>query len=190
MKKAFTILSFVLISLMLATSPVFATVHPPEEEGVLPEMILTVPEESDHQKYLGITGKKTFIAPQIKAEVVIIEIFSMYCPYCQKDAPVVNELYEKIAKDENLRDRVKLIGIGAGNSAFEVGFFRKTYNISFPLFPDDDFSIHKKLGQVRTPYFIGIKIKKDGTYRIFYSKRGAIEDAGKFLNLMLRLSEI
>lgn len=190
MKKGFTVLTLVFVSLMLAADPVFAMVHPPEEGGVLPEMILTVPEEMEYQKYLGVTGEKTFTVPQIKAEVVIIEIFSMYCPYCQKDAPVVNELYTKIMKDKNLKDRVKLIGIGAGNSDFEVDFFRKTYNISFPLFPDGDFSIHKKLGQVRTPYFIGIKKKKEGTYRIFYSKRGAIEDAEKFLSLMLRLSEI
>jgi hypothetical protein len=40
------------------------------------------------------------------------------------------------------------------------------------------------LGEVRTPYFIGVKIKKDGTHSIFYSKRGAIEDAPKFLNLI------
>jgi len=164
------------------------TVPPKEGEG-LPEVTLSVPEVQTHQDYLGITNnKKTFHIPEIKAEVVLIEIFSMYCPYCQKDAPVVNELYNKIAQDEKLKNKIKLIGIGAGNSPFEVDFFQKTYHVNFPLFPDGDFSIHKIFGGVRTPYFIGVKLNKDGTHSVFYSKRGAIEDASKFLNLILSKS--
>jgi len=51
--------------------------QPPAVGGVLPEFDLSVPPGDEHQKYLGVTGK-TFTIPQIKAEVVIIEIFSMY----------------------------------------------------------------------------------------------------------------
>lgn len=185
MKKT-SIVSWVSIFLLLSIGLLSAGIAPPEEGGVLPEITLPAPEAPKNQNYLGITkNKKTFRIPEIKAEVVLIEIFSMYCPYCQKDAPVVNELYNKIAQDEKLKNKIKLIGIGAGNSPFEVDFFQKTYGVNFPLFPDAEFSIHKMLGEVRTPYFIGVKIKKDGTYSIFYSKRGAIENASKFLNLIL-----
>jgi thiol-disulfide isomerase/thioredoxin len=185
MKKT-SIVSWVSIFLLLSIGLLSAGIAPPEEGGVLPEIKLPAPEVPTHQNYLGITkNKKTFRIPEIKAEVVLIEIFSMYCPYCQQDAPVVNELYNKIAQDEKLKNKIKLIGIGAGNSPFEVDFFQKTYGVNFPLFPDAEFSIHKMLGEVRTPYFIGVKIKKDGTYSIFYSKRGAIENASKFLNLIL-----
>ena len=185
MKKT-SIISWVSIFLLLSIGLLSAGIAPPEEGGVLPEITLPAPEVPTHQNYLGITkNKKTFRIPEIKAEVVLIEIFSMYCPYCQQDAPVVNELYNKIAQDEKLKNKIKLIGIGAGNSPFEVDFFQKTYGVNFPLFPDAEFSIHKMLGEVRTPYFIGVKIKKDGTYSIFYSKRGAIENASKFLNLIL-----
>ncbi len=185
MKKA-SIVNWVLIFLLLSIGLLSAGIAPPKEGGVMPEITLSVPEVQTHQDYLGIAkNKKTFRIPEIKAEVVLIEIFSMYCPYCQKDAPVVNELYNKIAQDEKLKNKIKLIGIGAGNSSFEVDFFQKTYDIHFPLFPDGDFSIHKMVGEVRTPFFIGVKINKDGTHRIFYSKRGAIENAPKFLNLIL-----
>ena len=51
---------------------------PPPEGGVLPEIVLTVPESPDHQQYLGLAGKKTFKIPDIKSEIVVIEIFSMY----------------------------------------------------------------------------------------------------------------
>jgi hypothetical protein len=51
--------------------------QPPAVGGILPEFDLSVPRSDEHQKYLGVAGK-TFMIPEIKAEVVIIEIFSMY----------------------------------------------------------------------------------------------------------------
>ncbi len=55
-----------------------AAIKPPAEGGILPEIVLSAPENSELQQYLGVTGKKTFTIPEIKAEVVLIEIFSMY----------------------------------------------------------------------------------------------------------------
>ena len=55
-----------------------AKAKPPTEGGVLPAIVLRVPDNSDLQQYLGLSGKKSFAIPEIKAEVVLIEIFSMY----------------------------------------------------------------------------------------------------------------
>jgi peroxiredoxin len=168
--------------------PVFASGKPPEEGKTLPSIKLPVPESPEEKAYLGLKRKGSFTIPQIKADVVIIEIFSMYCPYCQNEAPRVNELYQAIEKDTELKNKIKIIGIGAGNTPFEVDVFRKKYQIPFPLFPDVDFSIHKVCGEVRTPYFIGIKINKDGTHEVIYSKLGTIQDAQQFLDLILKKS--
>jgi peroxiredoxin len=124
----------------------------------LANLRLSMPESATSKNYLGLKGTGTFTMSQIKADTVIIEIFSMYCPICQSEAPVVNELHRLIEKTPSLKGKVKLIGIGAGNSAFEVEVFRKKYNILFPLFPDEKFGIQKALSSpIRTPTFIAIK---------------------------------
>jgi len=129
-----------------------------------------------------------FSLPKPKDGVVIIEIFSMYCPYCQKEAPNVNKLYDKIQASPNLKSKMRLVGIGVGNSSYEVDIFRKKYNVPFPLYADGDFKIHKKLGEPRTPYFIGVKINPNGSHSIFYSKLGEFGDVDAFLAEMVRLS--
>ncbi|MGA8238946.1 MAG: hypothetical protein WB818_00115 [Desulfobacterales bacterium] len=52
--------------------------QPPPEGGVLPNFQLPVPEAPRFRQYLGLDQKSVFSIPDIKAEVVIIEIFSMY----------------------------------------------------------------------------------------------------------------
>jgi hypothetical protein len=100
----------------------------------------------------------------------------------------VNEFYRAIQARKDLKNKMKLIGIGSGNTPFEVNFFRKKYEVPFPMFSDQDYSIHKALGEVRTPYFIGVRLRKDGSSEVFYSKLGGFTDAGKFLKLMVKLS--
>jgi hypothetical protein len=50
----------------------------PRKGGAMPEISLPIPKAPAHRKYLGLSGKGQFKIPQIKADVVIIEIFSMY----------------------------------------------------------------------------------------------------------------
>jgi peroxiredoxin len=149
---------------------------------------LLIPQDSKAKSYLGLSGTGRFSVSQIKAQAVIIQIFSMYCPICQADAARVNELYRLIQDNKNLKNKIKMLGIGTGNTAFEVDFFRKKYEVPFPLFPDPDQSLHTILGELRTPYFIGVSIKKDGSNEVFYSELGQFEDAKKFLKVMLERS--
>ena len=66
------------VCLLIFGNFVGAGSQPPVAGGMLPEIILNAPDKAELQKYLGIEGGKTFTIPEIKAEVVIIEIFSMY----------------------------------------------------------------------------------------------------------------
>ena len=161
---------------------------PPEKGEVLPAINLPIPKNPEERNYLGLSGSGLFKIPQIKAKAVIVEIFSMYCPFCQKDAPGVNELYRLIENNPDIKNKIKLIGIGAGNSPYEVEVYQKTYNVPFPLFPDKDFTIHKACGEVRTPYFMVVKINEDGTHQIVHAQLGGYPGAEPFLELVLKAS--
>jgi thiol-disulfide isomerase/thioredoxin len=184
------LIPFAIVGLLFSALvfPALAANKPPEKGEVLPIINLPVPKNPDERNYLGLLGSGLFKIPQIKAKAVIVEIFSMYCPYCQKDAPGVNELYRLIENNPDAKNRIKLIGIGAGNSLYEVEVYKKTYNVPFPLFPDKDFTIHKACGEVRTPYFMVVKINEDGTHQIVHHQLGGYPGAEPFLDLALKAS--
>jgi peroxiredoxin len=161
-----------------------------EEPAGRLDFLLPAPDKADHRQYLGLPPDQPFSLGQVKARVVIVEIFSMYCPVCQREAEKVNALFRLIQSRPGLKDKVKLIGIGAGNSAYEVNFFREKYSIEFPLFSDTDFSIHKKIGEVRTPHFFCLSLEENNRFSVFYSGTGVIETPEAFLDILLKDSGI
>jgi thiol-disulfide isomerase/thioredoxin len=188
MKKIYESLLVITLLFFTMVPPGSAADKPPEKGETLPVFNLPIPKNPAEKAYLGLSGEGFFKIPQIKAKVVIVEIYSMYCPYCQKDAPGINELYQRIQKTPDLKDKLKIIGIGAGNTPFEVEAYRKTYQVPFPLFPDKDYTIHKTCGEVRTPYFIVVKINDDGTHQIVHAQLGNYPGAEPFLELVLNVS--
>jgi peroxiredoxin len=190
MKKYFVVVMGIVLCLaVFGSSFAFVDTKPPGVGEVFPEIKFTMPEESDYRTYLGLSGGDHFAIQDIKTKVVVVEILSMYCPHCQREAPRVNEVYELIEKDPSLKGKVKLIGIAAGNSTYEKKVFKKRYTVPFPLFEDPEFELHDILGGVRTPYFIGVRID-NGVPRVFYSKLGGFERADEFLKMLVELSGV
>jgi thiol-disulfide isomerase/thioredoxin len=147
------------------------------------EGILTAAE----QKYLGIPESKSFILEDIPAEIIIVEFFNKYCPHCQQQAPILNELYDSIQSDALLRSKVKMLGIGNGNSQLQLNAFRGQKNIPFPLFPDAQFIIHDEIGKPRTPFIVVIKKAADGKMFVGKTFLGLISSKDTFLNAIKKL---
>ena len=188
MRRILMVITMITLLFSITVYPALTADKPPEKGEVLPLINLPVPKNPEEKNYLGLSGSGLFKIPQIKANAVIVEIFSMYCPFCQKDAPGVNELYRLIENNPDVKNRVKLIGIGAGNSSYEVEVFKKTYNVPFPLFPDKDFVIHKACGEVRSPYYMVVKINDNGTHQIVHTQLGDYPGAEPFLEIVLKAS--
>lgn len=168
------------IVLMLPGAPAANAI--PAVGDRLPTVRLPVPGDTDRE-YLGIARGKSFTVGNITAPVVVIEFFSMYCPHCQAEAPTTVSLYERLKNDPRLSKRVRLIGIGVGNSAYEVGIFKKKYGIPFPLFEDGDYSILNLVDIRNTPTYIVVGIK-NGTPTVVHTQIGRIKDLDAFILLL------
>jgi len=160
----------------------------PRKGDPFPAVNLPVPKNPSDLTYLGVSGTGSFVITKIRTKILIVEIYSMYCTICQKISPELNELYRLVEENPELRGQIKIIGIGAGDSPYEVEVYRKTHKTPFPLFPDKDFAIHKAIGEVRAPYFFAMKTKEDGTYEVIYSEAGGFKDARSFLQTILDAS--
>ena len=153
---------------------------------ILADLNLNSPENLADNKYLGLSDGKNFKLPQVKARLLIIQIFSMYCPICQRDAHAVNELHDLIQKVPGLRDEVKMLGVGTGNTPYEVNVFREKFKVAFPLIPDDNFAIQKALSdEIRTPTFVVVKPTAAGKLEIVLTKVGEIKESGEFLKKIM-----
>ncbi len=184
-KKLLTIAIFLFFFGCLANFPLAPALaqKPPAEGETFPELVLPLPQKQEEREYLKVESGP-FRLSDVKAEVMIVEVFSMYCPHCQREAPNVNALYKAISTRKEFRGRAKIIGIGAGNTPYEVNAFRTLYRIEYPLLPDGDLSLHKKLGEVNTPYFFVVWNKPNAGRKVIYSRVGSIGDPNVFLQMI------
>ena len=187
MRTVFTIL----FSLMLAGGAFAmeasdsAGSHPLPVGSSMPDLLLRGEISPAHQEELGFAGPSPRHLSEIKAKTIILVAFSMYCPHCQREAPVLNEL-NALIQSRGLANDVKLIGVGIGNSDFEVQVFRDKYATTFPLFSDPDFTINKEIGEVGTPFFYVLAVNPEKKeIRVAKTLLGRMKSAQTFLDQVL-----
>jgi len=117
----------------------------------LPQFQLNVPGSSSEQNYLGLKDLEPFSWSQISAEIIVLEIFGIYCPHCRKQGPVLNKIYKFIQEDPALKDGIKMIGVAAGGEQKKVDRWKTTLHVPFPLYPDPETTIWQKLGKPGVP---------------------------------------
>jgi len=174
--------------IMTASLLFFHTVQASQTAEPLPALSLTVPENEGFRKYLGLTGAAgdAFDIADIKADIVLIELFSMYCPYCQAEAPMINQLNDLALLMQEKGVRVRIVGLGASNTQFEVEYFRDTYDVQFPLFPDKNLQMYKDLKGEGTPGFVGCRLKEGEKPQIVLRQSGGFESPDSFLEQLLK----
>lgn len=174
------ILSFV-IYLILPCFPAFGGEGPEEAKAIssgmdLPQFVLDAPGSTDEREYLGVTESRPFSVSQISAKIIVLELFSIYCPHCRKQAAVLNKIYEFIKQDPQLSNGIKMVGIAAGARKSETDGWKTSLNVPFPLFPDQETTIWQKLGKPGVPCTLIVT----STGKVLATHLGATEDIEVF----------
>lgn len=159
----------------------------PKVGDILPDVEIQGQPSTRHADYLGLPeGTTSFRLSQIKAELLLVEIFSMYCPRCQAAAPKLNRVFERL-KASPLGGSLKFVALGAGNTPFEVDYFCKKHHASMPMFPDTDYTLHATFGNVGTPSFFVLRALPGGKgLKVLFAYEGQPECEDAFFEQIRR----
>ena len=194
------LLFFILIGFVLVLSCIFpkgieaagtskVSIKPARDKNTkISDLELPIPQSDHDRTYLGLEGTGTFKLNQIKTRILIVEILNSYCPHCQHEAPLVNNLHRSIQERADLKDKIKIIGIGIGDSPEEINLFKEEYQVTFPLLPDQNSDIGNTFGVKATPTFIGIRLNDHGFPEKFFFQEGGFKKAPRFLKEIIKQS--
>lgn len=155
-------------------------------EGMsLPQFTISAPGSSDEQKYLGLKDMEPFSWSQVSAKIIIMELFSFYCPHCRKQGPVLNKIYKLIQQNTLLTNDIKMLGIAAGGDKSKVAMWKSSLHVPFPLYPDPDTSIWQKLGKPGVPCTLVVS----STGKVMAVHYGATEDTEEFFRQIKKIYE-
>jgi hypothetical protein len=152
----------------------------PGPGNALWDFSLPTPGDEATLKYLGLDkSEEPFRLTDIKANLLLVEIISVYCVSCHGMAPYMNKLHDMIESDPDLRGKVKMIAVGAGNNVNELDAFRREKVVQFPLFPDENFEVHAMAGDPRTPFLIFARPDGAGGLMVVDTHLGLMRDEKK-----------
>jgi peroxiredoxin len=177
-KRAFLVVVTLFLFLIFGGSTV--EVHSRELKlikpgDLFPKTSLKMVEDPLERKYLGLKDGESFTVSDIRADVVLVEIISVYCPGCQRQMRTYNKLFNLIENDPETKGRIKMIGIAVGNNDREIEDFREKYEVRFPIIPDPHFVTHKAIGGSRTPFSIYVRQDPSGRAGVVVSTHLGLE---------------
>jgi len=174
---SFICVTFLFLLIFISSGLSSADTRPIGKGAIFPNLFFKYSLSKEERAYLGISNKKNFYFRDIGATLFIFEVFSTYCTSCPKNVPILNKVYSRIEKDADLKGKVKVIGIAAGNNQKEVETFSKEYKVLYPILTDLNFVAHKALGAPRVPYTVFVRKDKKGKGVVVSTHQGIFDSA-------------
>lgn len=106
----------------------------------------------------GINGKNISLSKVLKGKPALLDFWASWCPPCRKEAPRVQEFYEKH------KNKVAVIGINVNESEKAVTNFMKKMGLTYPMAIDSG-QVARDYGVVGIPTVV--LIGKDGKILYF-----------------------
>jgi peroxiredoxin len=121
---------------------------------------LPVPELGDDLLLPGINkGMETFALEDIKSPALVLLVYDLYCPACQKSARNMKYMAEKI---NDAFPAIPTLGVGSGDTPFEAKAFKSKFKLPFPCISDREKSVAEHYEVKKTPSVIVLMRKGEG----------------------------
>ena len=156
----------VLAGLILAACA--ATSHKTRDQ--VKPVVLETPTDPEMAAYLGIPpGRRYFKLTEIKAKVLVAEVFQSRCPHCKGLVPDLKRFYNLVDRN-GLAGKIKFVGFGYGEKKIDIDDFGLRYAIPWPLFPDP--GGHKiKVEEIPVTFILEMQPGRD---RVIYEFHGPL----------------
>lgn len=116
-------------------------------------------------------GETAFRISQVPGDVLILEFFNKACAPCQRQVRYLEAFYRTVEEGE-LRGRVRILAVAAGNEARYLGKYRESRGLTYPITADPQFDQWRRLGDPgRTPFTMFLR-KQDGQWILSSSHFG------------------
>jgi peroxiredoxin len=136
---------------------------------------------------------KTYSLDQLKGKYVVIHFAATWCPFCNAEAPFLEELYQNY---QNRNVRVLIVDVKEDKSLVEKSLER--FRFSFPVLLDTNGAISAKfapeavqpaLARHEVPIASNLIIDNEGKIR-FYSLLNTVSFDAKLTRLKQKLDEL
>jgi len=184
-KSRWLALGCCLALLVMVTAVSMAADVEPKVGQMVGNFKFPAPMSDADAKYLGLAKAADFTLKDIKAPYVLVEQFNTTCPHCMAQAPIMNQLFDKVQQDAALKDKVKFLALAQGNDANAVKMWKMFQKIQFPLMADpksawgDAVNFH--------PYPVSLLLDKSG--KILMAHIGTFESADEVLKELKTLAK-
>ncbi len=179
-KKNRHLLRLAALAALLALLPGCATSR--KTRAAVRPIILETPSDPRMAAYLGVSPQRRYFRlTEIKAKVLIAEVFQSRCSHCRERVPDFLRLY-RLVQRRGLGNKIKFIGIGFGERRVDVEEFGLRYRIPWPLFPDPGGS---RIKVEEIPVTFVLKISPEAAY-VIYEYHGTLPEPAKLLEQLLK----
>ncbi len=129
-----------------------------------PDMAFETLLESGDYEALGLPrGHGPFRLSEVTGDLLLLEFFNRYCLTCQRQAPYLASFHETV-RSGDLAGRVRVLSVGAGNRAKELGSFRREFGAGYPIAPDPFFDRLLELGDPGGTPFTAFLLRREGSW--------------------------
>src|SRR6266496_6461224 len=156
----------------------------PPPTPVVADTRLPVPQSEAERKYLGLSStSERFSLDIVQADILVLDFFDMYCHVCQARARHMNDFY-KLVQSRGLSGRVRVLGVGVGDTPKEVTVFKAKFGLPFPVFPDRTGSFSRQFGKIRVPNISVLK-RRLGHFEGVYQESSLPDNPEQLLSKVL-----